>query len=445
MQARDSKRMSIIYYFFSPPAPIPANYRENFRHLFYDIAWFGILNGSSLSFMSVYATRLGASGFQIGMLGAVPAIMSLALAIPASRYLQRNAIDKAVFRTSVYFRLGYLFWIPLPWLLNEAQQIWALIFIILLMGIPGTALAVGFNALFAEAVPPEWRAYVAGIRNVMLSITFVLTSLIAGWLLDKIPFPLGYQIVFGLGFLGAFMSSYHLYYVRPVLSADATRPATRIGDRARPGMFRILGDSHRPSVGLRLLARDTWRKLLRTDILRSPFLHVLTVLLFFHLGQYLALPLFPIYYVRNMGLSDQQIGIGQAVFYALVLLGSMQLARLSRRYSNKTIFGISAILMGIYPIILVNSSNFTDFIGLSMWGGAVWAMTGGALPNYLLENIPTNDRPAHLAWYNIVFNGAVLAGSLLGPLLADLNGLAEALILFALIRTFAGAIVLKWG
>ena len=80
-----------------------------------------------------------------------------------------------------------------------------------------------------------------------------------------------------------------------------------------------------------------------------------------------------------------------------------------------------------------------------MWGGAVWAMTGGALPNYLLENIPTNDRPAHLAWYNIVFNGAVLAGSLLGPLLADLNGLAEALILFALIRTFAGAIVLKWG
>ena len=445
MQARESKRMAIIYYFFSPPAPIPAKYRENFRHLFFDIAWFGILNGSSLSFLSVYATRLGASGFQVGMLGAVPAIMSLALAIPASRYLQRTPIDKAVFKTAVYFRLGYLLWIPLPWLLNDAQQVWALIFIIFIMGIPGTALAVGFNALFAEAVPPEWRAYVAGIRNMMLSITFVLTSLIAGWLLDTIPFPLGYQIVFGLGFLGAAMSSYHLYHVRPILPTNAPRPASRIGDRARPGMFRLLGDSNRPSIGLRLLTRDTWRKLLRTDILRSPFLHVLVVLLLFHLGQYLALPLFPIYYVRGLGLNDQQIGIGQAVFYSLVLLGSMQLARLSQRFSHKTIFGVSAVLMGIYPMLLAYAHTFPAFIGISVWGGAVWAMTGGAMPNYLLEKIPTDDRPAHLAWYNIVFNGAVLTGSLLGPLLADIRGLTEALLLFAILRILAGAAVLKWG
>ncbi len=439
MQARESKRMSIIYYFFRPPAPIPADYRENFRHLFYDIAWFGILSGSSLSFLSVYVTRLGASGLQIGLLGAVPAIMSLALAIPASRYLQKVPIDKAVFKTSVFFRFGYLLWIPLPWLFNDAVEIWALILITLLMGIPGTALSVGFNALFAEAVPPEWRAYVAGIRNMMLSITFVLTSLIAGWLLNNIPFPIGYQIVFWLGFLGAAMSSYHLYYVQSVL------PPETIGDRARPGTLRMMGDSHRPSIGLRLLTRDTWRKLLRTDILRSPFQRVLLVLLFFHLGQYLALPLFPIYYVRNIGLNDQQLGIGQAVFYALVLFGSMQLARISRHFGNKTVFGVSAILMGAFPLILLNAHNFPQFIGLSMWGGAVWAMVGGAMPNYLLENIPADDRPAHLAWYNIFFNGAVLTGSLLGPLLAEYQGMVAALSLFAFLRIFAGVAVLKWG
>ena len=437
--------MSFIRSLFSPPEPIPFEYRANFRHLVFDIGWFGILSGSSLSFLSVYATRLGASAFQIGLLGAVPAIMSLGLAIPASQFLQRTPVDKAVFWTSVLYRLGYLLWIPLPWLMDNTQQVWALIVIILLMSIPGTALAVGFNALFAEAVPPNWRAHVAGIRNVMLSITFVLTSLISGWLLDHVVFPLGYQIVFGLGFIGAAMSSYHLYRIHPLLPADAPRTGSHIGDRAQPGTIRMPGDSHRPSIGLRLLVRDTWKKLLRIDILRSPFKKVLFVLLIFHLGQHLALPIFPVYFVRGLNLTDQQIGIGQAVFYSMVLLGSMQLARVSQKFSNKTIFGISASMMGIYPLLLALSHSFQPYLWISLWGGAVWAMTGGAMPNYLLEKIPADDRPAHLAWYNIILNGAVLVGSLLGPLVADLQGLTTALFIFAALRILAGLAVLKWG
>ena len=437
--------MFAIRALFSPPEPIPPEYRINFRHLFFDIGWFGILSGSSISFLSIYATRLGASAFQIGLLGAVPAVMSLALAIPASQFLQRAPIDKAVFWTSVLYRLGYLLWIPLPWLMNDNQQIWGLVGITLLMSIPGTALAVGFNALFAEAVPPNWRAYVAGTRNVMLSITYVLTSLAAGWLLDHVVFPTGYQIVFTLGFIGAAMSSYHLYQIHPILPLGTPRTASPIGDRARPGFGRMLGDSHRPSIGLRLLARSTWKKLLRVDILRSPFSQTLLVLLAFHLGQYLALPIFPVYFVRGLHLNDQQIGIGQAVFYSTVLIGSMQLARLSKKFSNKSIFGVSASLMGIYPFLLAISHSFPPYIGISLWGGAVWAMTGGAMPNYLLEKVPADDRPAHLAWYNIILNAAILTGSLLGPLLADLSGLATALFVFAALRIFAGFAVLKWG
>jgi MFS family permease len=429
----------------SSPEPIPAEYRVNFRHLFFDIGWFGVLSGSSISFLSVYATRLGASAFQIGLLGAVPAVMSLALAIPASAFLQRTPIDKAVFWTAILYRLGYLFWIPLPWLLSHDQQVWGLIGITVLMGIPGTALAVGFNALFAESVPPEWRAYVAGVRNVMLSVTFIFTSLISGWLLDHVVFPLGYQIVFALGFIGAVMSSYHLYWIRPVLPPDAPRPGSRIGDRARPGFMRMPGDSGRPSIGLRLLMRSTWKRLLRIDILRSPFSATLFVLLAFHLGQHLALPLFPVYFVRGLGLSDQQIGIGQAIFYATVLIGSMRLARLSERFGHKKIFGINAVLMGFYPLFLALSHSFLPFVGISIWGGAIWAMVGGAMPNYLLEKVPADDRPAHLAWYNIVLNAAVLIGSLLGPLIANFTGITTALLLFALIRVLAGAIVLKWG
>ena len=50
---------------------IPEKYRSNFIHLYLDIAWFGVLSGTAVSFLNVYATQLGASGCQIGLLAAM--------------------------------------------------------------------------------------------------------------------------------------------------------------------------------------------------------------------------------------------------------------------------------------------------------------------------------------------------------------------------------------
>jgi len=69
--------------FFSNPA-VPHAYRANFIHLYFDMAWFGILSGTAMNFLSVYAARLGGSGFQIGMLAATSAFVNLILAMPAS-------------------------------------------------------------------------------------------------------------------------------------------------------------------------------------------------------------------------------------------------------------------------------------------------------------------------------------------------------------------------
>ena len=72
-------------------------------------------------------------------------------------------------------------------------------------------------------------------------------------------------------------------------------------------------------------------------------------------------------------------------------------------------------------------------------------MVNGAYANYMLENIPPDDRPAHLAWYIIIFNLAVLVSSIMGPLIADVIGLVSALIIFGLLRIVAGFVLLKWG
>ncbi len=396
--------------------------------MYFDIAWFGVLSGSAINFLNIYAARLGASGFQIGLLGAMPAVVSLFLSIPAGNWLQTQPVGRAVFWTAVLSRLGYFLWIPLPWLFGNQGQIWALTAITLAMGIPMCGLSVGFNTLFASAVPTEWRASVVGIRNVVQSLTFILASLGTGYLLDHLKFPIGYQITFGIGALSAAMSTYHLFFVRPTkaLPDDSS-------------------DLLPESAQHEKTSRPEWHAALRFDIWRTPYRKTLLVLLGFHLAQYLALPLFALYTVNQLHLNDANIGLGTGFFYLTVLLGSTQLGRLEQKVGHHKLTGWGVVGMSIYPIAMALSQNAFHYYLLSIVGGFTWALVGGAYANYLLEQIPENDRPSHLAWYNIILNTGVLLGSLAGPLFAGFMGIGVALIVFGLLRLFSGIAILKWG
>jgi len=404
---------------------IPKEYRANFIHLYLYIGWFGVLSGSAVNFINVYATRLGATGFQIGLIGAVSAIVSLLIAIPAGRWIEKRNIGRAVFRSSVVYRLGFFLWILLPWLFSKEIQIWALIILTFLMAIPLTPLAVGFSALFAEAVPTDWRAHVAGVRNIVLSIAFIASSLISGYILKEIPFPIGYQIVFGIGAFGAAMSSLHLYFIKPLQTNSSALPPQPEMDSVKPGSS--------PFQALRL------------DIWKTHYRNVLLGLFAFHFAQYLAIPIFPIYNVRVLELNDNQIGIGTALFYLTVLVGSTQLRKIVHKLGHKNLTGWSVASMASYPLILSVSTEVWQFYAVSLIGGLSFAMVSGAYANYMLEHIPAHDRPTHLAWYNIILNAAILIGSLAGPTIADRIGLSEALVLIAILRFLSGLAILKMG
>lgn len=424
---------------------VPAEYRASFAHLYMDIAWFGVLSGSAMAFVAVYAARQGASARQLGLLTAGPAMVNLMFALPAGRWLEKRSIAPAVFWVAVLHRVFYLLWVPLPFLLAPHGQIWVLIGLTLIMGIPGVALAIGFNALFADTVPPEWRGRVAGGRNGLLAVTFVVTSLLCGYILSHFPFPLGYQFVFGIGFLGAAMSCLHLRFVRPPAGVAPPRVGRGLGDMARPGISRIMADSLRFNAGLRFLTRGRGQGLLRTEILKSPYRNTLGALFALHLAQYLPAALFPLYMVNRLHLSDQVIGLGAALFYATVFMGSTQLAHLTRQKGNRWVVATGAALMAIYPALMAVSRGVGLFLFLSLIGGFGWALAGGALTNYILDKVPQDDRPPHLAWYNLTLNAAILIGSLAGPFLGGWLDLSVALAVCAILRLLAALCIWRWG
>ena len=417
--------------------------KRNFIHLYLDTFWWGILAGSVISFLGIYLARLGASNFQQSVLTAGPAVLNLLISMPAGMWLESRSLIRATFLTSLYHRVGYIVILLGMFLVAEHMQISMVLWITVLMSIPGTVLMIAFNAMFAETVPPDMRARLVGRRNALLAISMTSTSLISGQLLDVLNFPLNYQIVFGIGILGAALSSYHLGQIR---STPALQPVPRqvkpIQDRAHPGRISLPFSNHH-SPGMRFLTRGV--EILRPDLIQGPNGAYLGVMFCFYFVQSLIAPLLPTYQVKDMALSDAFIGWGTALFYLVVFFASMGLGAISGRVGNHRLMSYSCIAWSGFPFFIgIFPSELGYLLGVTS-GGIGWGFLGGAVGNRLMERVPEDDRPAHMAMFNITLNLGVLVGSLLGPVFGDIVGMQATMLIAASLRIILAWLLWLWG
>lgn len=406
---------------------LPYRLQKNFRNLYFDIAWFGVLNGSAISFLTIFAARLGANTGQIGLVNATPAMISLILALPVGSWLENRKLDKTVFYSAILQRLFYLAIASLPlFLLSQQTQIWLLILITLVMSIPGAVIAVGFNVLFAASVPPQYRGMVAGRRNAVFAITTVITSLVCGQILNNMPFPSGYQVIFTIGFLGGLMSSIHLWFVKPITTTGKSMVSTT-SLKNKPGFIKSLTARFHP------------------EVLKGKFGKTLFLLTLYHLFHFLTVPVYPIYTVNNLALSDQTISLGNALFHLTMFIGSAILGKLTSRFGNHKVTAYGMCILGLFPIILSLANGAFLFMVSLIIAGFAWALVGSAMINYLLDNIPPENNTGYLAWFTLGTNAAILLGNAAGPVIGAWLGLPVALFLFGLLRSTAGYIILRRG
>lgn len=403
-------------------APLPEMQR-NFRHLYFDIAWFGLLAASTISFTSVYATRLGANSFQISLLSVGPALVSLFLSLPAGRWLAGRSLIRTTLVTAILQRAGFFILVLLPWLFAAPGQIWAILLITLVSSLPGSLLALSFSATLAQVAPDPYRVDVISRRNAIVAASTMATSLLVGQLLNQpsLPFPGNYQLVFALGALGAGMSTFHLFRLKPI--TEGPPPVDREAPAPPPAQ----------------------PKLLRMDLLRGSFGRMMGAFLLFYIFQNFGLPLIPLVNVRVLQLSDWEIGLGTFLFYLLTFLVSLRLSRWSRRFGHRRLLVGGALLLGLYPLFLGLARDATLYWVASVLGGAVWAVLSVSIFNRLLERSSEHDLPAYLAIHLLVQNLGILVGSLLGPAVGEQIGLQTALLVCTVLRLGAGLVLARWG
>ena len=384
---------------------------QNNWNLYLDVTWFGVLSGITSTFVSVFAIRLGASNTLVGLLVSLPALINIFWLIPSARIIERQRRRLPIIVLAGFLqRVGYLLVALMPFVLRTHRPE-ALVALVALITLPTATVSVAFTSLIAEVVPISKRAQVVSTRNVLVSIISTVTMLISGKLLDLLPFPLNYQLLFGAGFAASLVS---LYYVSRIQIADASVA------ESRPRHKTPLATRLRRSVQQLMSQRDFVRFSASAFVLQW--------------GLYLPSALYAIYRVKNLGASDTWIGLLSMVQNAVTIVTYLYWGRVASRKGSRRVLLISSLGVVLYPVLTGLSPRVELLLLPSIIAGIFGAGFNLSFFNTLLEVCPQERRPSYVALNTTVINVAAFLAPLLGTSLANFLDIRIALFIAGGVR-----------
>jgi hypothetical protein len=390
------------------PRPQPSTEIHNYRMMRGDSIAMGIIASAS-PFLPVFIVRLGGSAFEVSLLTAIPAVSGFLLAIPVGQFLQGKprivpwySGSRMVAHLSYAVAAVVVLVAPPPVVVPALLVVWAI------AAVPSTMGMVAFPIVMDGAARPRGRFEIMGRRWAIMGLTTAITVALIGQLLDRLPFPANYQIIF-VGFSIAGLISYWFSH-----------------------QFRV--PDHPPQ---RHEAADhrfgRLREMVRTVRAQPAFLHYSLRQLVYVVSTRFAAPLIPLYYVREVGAPDAWIGI-IATGQSLALLVGYQLwRRLSVVYGGVLVLLTTLFVSALYPAALSLADELVVVAGLTALAAVFTAGVDLALFDELMKRIP---RPHGVTFTSIdtaLVNGASILAPLFGAALAITLGIGPALQVASLI------------
>jgi hypothetical protein len=403
--------------------PIPSEdsqliQRRNFRNVQIDAIGVSISNVAA-PFLPVFLTRLGASNFQVGLLSSMPGITGLVLAIIVGRFLQtqRNVVPwyslSRLLVISCFALTGLLtFALSQPLVIVSTLIIWAF------ATLPQTTLAVAFSVVMNTVAGPEGRYALLSRRWAIFGMTGVVGTFIVTRLIDRIAFPLNYAIMFLTLSLGGLIS---YYFSNQIKIPDQTPPplasAKSTLDNAR-----------------------NYLALIRSN---PAFASISTKRFVYFSAIALSAPILPLYYVRNIGATDGQIGTISMSMTTVMLVGYFFWPWLSRKRGGRFVLLATTLGMVFHPALIAATSNVNWII---FYAGIAGLFQGGldlVFFDELMKTVPADYSATFVSLAQSMQYLSIIIAPLIGTWLADYVGLGGALWVSAGLRLVGFILFLK--
>jgi MFS family permease len=394
---------------------------QNIRNLYVETVWFGILNGLTATFVSVFALRLGATTGQVGWLTALPALINVLWLVPAARIIERQRRRlPLILRAGFLQRLGYLIMAATPFFFVSGQ-VEALIVVNMLITLPTAIINTAITTLIPDLTSPDRRGQVISARWLLLSISATVAALLGGKFLDLLPVPVNYQILLALGALVSLLS---LRYLGRIQVPDAV----------------LLRRTTQPSE------RYAWQRLRRSLAglaSHREFLHFTVASFVLYWGLYLPAALWSVLRVRELGATDTWIGIIAVVIDASTIGGYLYWGKVGAKRGYRWLLVVTSLGVTVYAFVTALVPTMAWMIPTSILGGLTWAGCNLALFNVMLAVVPDERRATYVALYTALMNVTAFAAPLLGAALADWIGIRFAFVVGSGVRLL-GALSFLW-
>ncbi|HJZ48337.1 MAG TPA: MFS transporter [Roseiflexaceae bacterium] len=396
----------------------PASLQQrNVRNVLVDGIGVALVQGVA-TFLSVFLVRLGATPFLVGLLTSMPALTGMILAIPVGRLLERQRdILPWYSRVRVLVLGSYALTGLVPFFFPPEATIIAIIVIWAIATVPQTIVNVAFTMVMSAVAGPNQRYYLMSRRWSIMGVTTAITVALVGVILDMIRFPLNYQVVFIASFAGGMLS---FAFSNRIQLPENAPPETTASERHT--LRKRLG------AGLAAMRENTDYN----RFLISQFV--------FRCGLTLAIPLFPLYWVRELNAPDSWIGVINTVNSAVLMVAYFLWSKVSERRGNSMVLRACAFGLVFYPLL---TGLTKDLAPLPIYAGFAGIFAAGidlVMFDILLDTCPPRHAASYIALYQTTTYVATFLAPTLGTYLADTLGYSSALFVSAGLR-LAGALL----
>jgi MFS family permease len=383
---------------------------RNILNFTIDTAIQGLIMGGISTYLSVFVVRLGASSLLVSLLTSLPAVLMALLSIPVGLWVERQPDNiRLTNRVRLFHRGAFLLIALLPFVLKRYLAE-AVVIVWTLNSVPATVINLSWMAVVAEIIPPRRRPSVNGARWALLSLVTAATVALFGYLLERMAFPINYQIVFAVSFVSG-LGSIYFFGLLELPPRDAT-PAPAV---STPHVqdTKTFAPTHR-------LGSPAWEQVKRSarSILEAPnFGRYLVATAVLRLGLNLPTALYSIYWIRYLDASDLWIGYRATAASLALIVGYYLWGRVASQKGHHLVLIACTVGTGLYPVL-------TAFVPAQVWLPLVAVVYGFfvtgidiSIFDTLLHVCPPDRRASYVALNTFFANMLIFVAPMLGSLL----------------------------
>jgi MFS family permease len=384
------------------------NIRLNIIHGMFNVAALDMVN----PFLGIFAIKLGASKFLVALLSSAPAAVSLLAMIPLAGYIDRSSRKK---RLTFAFMLAHrCFFLAVACIPFFDLSIRAMLFVavIAVMNFPGAVGNVAWQSFISRIIPPEHRVAAFAARNRIMNLVGTSLTVIAGLILDRLKYPIGYQIFFTTAFLLGMAELYVFSKLEEPAPECVAAPAV----------------SGTQNTFL------SYRDFLNEFLAQQRFIRYMLASVLFYFSWQIAWPLFSWYQVKILGANNLWVSVLSLMNTGGSLVGYGFWVRVLNRHGNlKTLFYATSVIF-IVPAIYAFSHSLYTVAAFNLIVGAIFSGVNLALFNALLEVTPEARKTSYIAYYNTAITLSSIVAPIAGVGLLTIMNFRWAFIICAILR-----------